>query len=77
MNDSSVLDLPKTSNTDSDDSEDFAHYVEAAKATEGYVMGTPVTALCGKTFIPYKDPLKLPICPICKSLAEALFLNHE
>jgi hypothetical protein len=69
--------LDKTDSSDTDNSEDFAHYAESAKVTEGYIMGTPVTALCGKTFIPHKDPLKLPICPICKAIVEALYLNHE
>jgi hypothetical protein len=72
MNNVNVLDLPITSDTD--DSEDFAHYAEAAKVTEGYVMGTPVIALCGIEFVPYRDPLKLRICPICKSIFDALFL---
>jgi hypothetical protein len=62
---------------DLDESEDFAHYAEAAKVTEGYIMGTPVIALCGKVFIPSRDPLKLRICPICKEIADALYLNRE
>ena len=72
---SDLLERPGT--TDSDDSEDFAHYAEAAKVTEGYIMGTPVVALCGKVFIPSRDPLKLRICPICKEIADALYLNRE
>jgi hypothetical protein len=75
MNNVNVLDLPITSDTD--DSKDFAHYAEAAKVTEGYVMGTPVIALCGIEFVPYRDPLKLRICPICKSIVDALYLNHD
>jgi hypothetical protein len=70
-----LLERPDT--TDTDDSEDFAHYAEAAKVTEGYIMGTPVVALCGKVFIPSRDPLKLRICPICKEIADALYLNRE
>lgn len=69
--------LDKTDTTDSNLDEHFAHYAESAKVTEGYIMGTPVMALCGKVFIPSKDPLKLRVCPICKKLVEALFLNHE
>ena len=75
MSSTQLLDNPST--TDTDDSEDFAHYAEAAKVTEGYIMGTPVIALCGKVFIPSRDPLKLRICPICKEIADALYLNHE
>jgi hypothetical protein len=69
--------LDRTDTTNTNDSEDFAHYAEAAKVTEGYIMGTPVIALCGKVFIPSKDPLKLRVCPICKEIADALYLNHE
>ena len=57
------------------DDEPLAHYAEAAKVTEGYVMGTPVVALCGKVFIPHRDPQKLKVCPSCKELVDALFLN--
>ena len=62
---------------DEDSKERFAHYAESSEVTEGYIMGTPVIALCGKVFVPSRDPLKLRVCPICKELAEALFLNHE
>lgn len=75
MSSTDLLERPNT--TDTDDSEDFAHYAEAAKVTEGYIMGTPVVALCGKVFIPSRDPLKLRICPICKEIADALYLNRE
>jgi hypothetical protein len=75
MSSTDLLERPDT--TDTDDSEDFAHYAESAKVTEGYIMGTPVVALCGKVFIPSRDPLKLRICPICKEIADALYLNCE
>jgi hypothetical protein len=63
--------------SDTDDSEDFAHYAEASKVTEGYVMGTTVIALCGIEFVPHRDPLKLRVCPICKQIVDALYLNHD
>ena len=69
--------LEKTDVTDSDSEEHFAHYAESSEVTEGYIMGTPVIALCGKIFVPSRDPLKLRICPICKQIAEALFLGTE
>lgn len=55
----------------------YAHYAEKVSITEGYVMGTPILAICGKIFVPSRDPKKFPICPICKELAEALFLSSE
>lgn len=72
-----VLDLVDTDvevDTDSGDTNEVAHYAEAASVTEGYVMGTPVQALCGKVFIPSKNPERLKLCKTCKEIVEALFL---
>jgi hypothetical protein len=55
----------------------YAHYAESASVTEGYVMGKAVLAVCGKLFIPSRDPKKFPVCPICKEIVEALFLPQE
>jgi len=57
--------------------EHFAHYAEAASVTEGYVLGTPVMAICGKIFIPSRNPERLRVCPICKEIMDALFLSSE
>lgn len=62
---------------ESDDSKHFAHYAEAAEVTEAYVMGTPIIALCGKIFVPHRNPERLPICPACKSIMDALFFTEE
>jgi hypothetical protein len=35
-------------------------------------MGTPVTALCGKVWVPGRDPSKFPICPDCQKIYEGL-----
>ena len=52
--------------TDEGDHEKFAHVVVPASAvTEAYITGTPVTALCGKTWVPTRDPTRYPICPTC------------
>lgn len=55
----------------------FAHYADSVSVTEGYVMGKAVMAICGKLFVPSRDPKKFPICPICKELVEALMLGIE
>jgi hypothetical protein len=55
----------------------FTHYAPKAKVTEGYVMGIPVTALCGIVFVPHRDPKKYPVCKNCKQIADALFINRE
>jgi len=76
MFDIDLLEELDIKDTDSDDPL-FAHYAEKAKVTEGYIMGTPVIALCGKVFIPHRDPLKLPICPECHDIINGLFLETE
>ena len=53
---------------DSGDHERFAHFVEGDKVTEAMVMGTPVVALCGKVWVPSRDPQKFPVCPECQRL---------
>ncbi len=70
-----LLEKPKEQNTE--DSNHFAHYADAAEVTEGYIMGTPVIALCGKIFIPSRNPEKLRVCPKCKEILDALFLDSE
>jgi hypothetical protein len=59
------------------DHERFAHYVEKNESMRGYVEGTPVIALCGKVWVPSRDPKKFPVCPTCKDIVDALFLPHE
>jgi len=38
---------------------------------EGMVTGTAVKALCGKIWVPGRDPGRFPLCPTCKEIAEA------
>ena len=54
------------------DHERYSHYVRKEKIVESAVLGTPVIALCGKTWVPGRDPEKFPICPICKEIYEGL-----
>ena len=62
----------RPSPTDDGDHERFSHYVEKDKLTEAMVMGTPVVALCGKIWVPSRDPEKYPVCPECKEAWEKL-----
>ena len=39
---------------------------------EGMVNATPVRALCGKVWVPGRDPAKYPLCPTCKEIALGL-----
>lgn len=39
---------------------------------EGQINATPVTALCGKVWVPGRDPQKYPLCPTCKEIATSM-----
>jgi Protein of unknown function (DUF3039). len=54
------------------DHERFAHYVEKSKIVESNVTGVPVRALCGKVWVPNRDPKKYPVCPECKRIYDEL-----
>ncbi len=57
---------------DEGDHDRFSHYAPKHKLTEAMVMGTPVVALCGKVWVPSRDPKKYPVCPPCKEIWESL-----
>ncbi len=57
---------------DEGDRERFSHYVPKAKLTEAMVMGTPVIALCGKVWVPSRNPDRFPVCPECKEIWESM-----
>lgn len=62
----------RTMSTDEGDHERFAHYVPKDKIVESAVTGTPVKALCGKKWVPGRDPSKFPVCPECQEIYNGL-----
>lgn len=54
------------------DHERFAHYVRKEKILSSALSGEPVVALCGKVWVPGRDPKKFPVCPMCKEIYEGL-----
>ena len=63
--------------TDDGDHERFSHYVPKDKLMEAMVNGTPVIALCGKVWVPSRDPEKYPVCPECKDIWESLHKGED
>jgi hypothetical protein len=57
---------------DDGDHDRFSHYVKKEKILESAVSGKAVRALCGKKWVPTRDPEKFPICPICKEIYAGL-----
>jgi hypothetical protein len=39
---------------------------------EGIVTGTAVRALCGKEWVPGRNPARYGLCPTCKEIAEGM-----
>ncbi len=62
-----------TPTTDDGDHDRFAHYVRKKDILRANVEGVPVIALCGKVWIPNRDPSKYPVCPTCKEIKAKLF----
>lgn len=62
---------PQVSHGDGDH-ERYAHYVQKDKIMASALDGTPVVALCGKVWVPGRDPKKYPVCPMCKEIFESM-----
>ena len=58
---------------DDGDHDRFAHYVRKSDIVRSNVEGVPVVALCGKKWIPNRDPSRYPVCPTCKEIRARLF----
>lgn len=59
--------------TSNGDHDVFAHYALKDQITEAIVTGVPIVALCGKVWIPSRDPQQFPICPTCKEIYTSFF----
>lgn len=68
---------PDTQVAEPGDSERFSHYVRKEKILEAAVTGQPVIALCGKVWIPNRDPQRFPVCPACKEILDAAFPQDD
>ena len=72
MSESTVLDKRTEKLLDDGDHERFAHYVNKTEMTKSAVIGNPVRALCGKKWVPNRNPENFPVCPECKKIYEEL-----
>ena len=54
------------------DHERFAHFVDKNAMMSSAVNGHEVIALCGKRWVPSRDPQRFPVCPDCKRIYESL-----
>lgn len=62
--------------TDDGDHDRFAHIVfPKSKLMEAIVTGTPIQAVCGKVWVPSRNPDDYPLCETCRERIEALGLD--
>lgn len=61
-------DETRTADVEAGDHERFSHYVRKADIVRSAVTGEPVVALCGKKWVPSRDPERFPVCPTCKEI---------
>jgi len=81
MSGTETVERPDLRLSEPGDSERLAHIVydpkgegrAAALLTEARIYGTPVEALCGKRWIPSRDPQRFPLCPECKQIKDDIF----
>jgi hypothetical protein len=59
----------RTTPPDEGDHDRFAHYVARRDLERARRTGRPVTALCGKRWVPDADPTRYPVCPTCAEIA--------
>lgn len=60
----------RTTPVEDGDHERLSHFVPKDKLMEAMINGTPVVALCGKVWVPTRDPERFPVCPECKEIWE-------
>ncbi|WP_438352626.1 DUF3039 domain-containing protein [Microbacterium sp. CJ88] len=70
--DRELEELIREENIEPGDHERFSHFVKKDKILESAITGKPVRALCGKKWVPGRDPEKFPVCPTCKEIYESM-----
>lgn len=63
---------PRTTEGDTGNPGDVAHYARKEDITRAAIEGGLVTALCGVKFQPVRDPTRFPVCRSCARLLEQL-----
>ena len=53
---------------DDGDHDRFSHFARKSDIVESAVTGRPIVALCGKVWVPGRNPDRYPVCPTCKEI---------
>jgi hypothetical protein len=57
--------------TDEGDHDRYSHWALKNAITEAHITGKPVIALCGKVWVPSRDPKRYPVCPDCQRIYDS------
>ena len=68
-----TITAPSRPELDDGDHDRFAHYCRKADIVRAHVTGEAIEALCGKKWVPTRDPSRYPVCPTCKEMKDAGF----
>lgn len=69
----SVLDTePTVDTTDGEERDRQKHYVKHDALEAAMLHGVPAKALCGKLWLPGRDPSKYPLCKTCEKIFKSL-----
>lgn len=65
-----TITAPTQPKLDEGDHDRFSHYVIGGGEAlmRSAITGEPVVALCGKVWVPSRDPKKYPVCPECEEI---------
>lgn len=77
MSDTVILEETRSVTTDDGDHDRFAHFVMKTALEGVWLNGVPAVALCGKKWLPTKDPSRFPVCPECKEIWESMEVGPE
>ncbi len=75
MSQQTVPDLdaaPVVELTDDDEDPDAAHIVTQEDLIHSQITGEPIRALCGKMWVPKRNPDDYPMCPACVEIFNAM-----
>lgn len=64
--------LPTVEETEGDDDADAAHIVTQEDLIHSQITGQPIRALCGKWWVPKRNPDEFPLCQACAEIFNAL-----
>jgi len=61
-----------TTITEDGDHDRFSHYFRKSDLDSAFLDGETITAICGASTVPTRDPKKFTVCPTCKAVWLAL-----